>query len=182
MRYCANTAGAGEECTAPRNSPVASVMSLCLAAPLGSRGEGGERLLVGVVSPSCSCSGFIQRFLWKREVQQYGIYSRTGKLATIVAFFHLGRKLGGLKLLNNWIRLLMKFIIDGGFVHWHCNPFPIRLYVFLIITSNSNETVEDRACIASLKGKDRGLLKSLKTLFFWGVQWSPLEFLTMFLF
>lgn len=62
----------------------------------------------------------------------------------------------------------MKFIIDGGFVHWHCNLFPIRLYVFLIITSNSNEAVEDRACIASLKGKDRGLLKSLKNSLFLG--------------
>lgn len=35
----------------------------------------------------------------------------------------MGRKLGALKLLNRWIGLLMKFIIDGGFVHWHCFPF-----------------------------------------------------------
>lgn len=64
----------------------------------------------------------------------------------------------------------MKFIIAGGFVHWHNNLLPFRLYFFLIITSNSNEAVEDSACIASLKGKDRGLLKSLKNslLFFLG--------------
>lgn len=84
----------------PRNSPAAPVVSLCLAAPLGSRAERGERLLLGGVCPLCSCSGFIQRFLWMREVEKYGSYSRTGKLATSVAFFHLGRKLGELKLLK----------------------------------------------------------------------------------
>lgn len=83
----------------PRNSPAASVVSLCLAAPSGGRGE-EEKAPAGRCLSSLQLLWIYPEFSVDGGSSAMWQYSRIGELAAIVAFFHLGRKLGGLKLWN----------------------------------------------------------------------------------